>query len=119
VHDISGSKLDGRATEGRWVGFDEESCAHRVYWPEKRTVSVERSVSFKFETDKVIVEVSLEGEHDISSNKRPAKSLPVTPSSPPIPALTPASSKILGEGFEETVPKGQEKRVRKESEYAR
>ncbi|KAJ3750678.1 hypothetical protein DFH05DRAFT_1384939, partial [Lentinula detonsa] len=55
-------KLDGRATEGRWVGFDEESYAHCVYWPEKRTISVEQSVSFKFEADGVIIEVPLEGE---------------------------------------------------------
>ncbi|KAJ3985212.1 hypothetical protein F5890DRAFT_1409861, partial [Lentinula detonsa] len=34
VHNTSGTKLDGRATEGRWVGFDEESYAHCVYWPE-------------------------------------------------------------------------------------
>ncbi len=25
VHTTGGSKLDGRAKEGRWVGFDEES----------------------------------------------------------------------------------------------
>ncbi|KAI0349163.1 hypothetical protein OH77DRAFT_1415499, partial [Trametes cingulata] len=33
VHAPGGSKLSGRAEEGRWVGFDEESDAHRVYWP--------------------------------------------------------------------------------------
>jgi hypothetical protein len=31
VHDTSGSKLDGRAKEGRWIGFDEESKGHRIY----------------------------------------------------------------------------------------
>ena len=31
VHDTKGSKLDGRAKEGRWVGFDEESRGHRIY----------------------------------------------------------------------------------------
>lgn len=41
MHDTSGSKLDSRAAEGRWVGFDEDSFAHRVYWPEKRAVSVQ------------------------------------------------------------------------------
>ena len=30
VHDKSGSKLDGRAKEGRWVGFDEESRGRRI-----------------------------------------------------------------------------------------
>jgi len=31
VHDTGGTKLDGRAKLGQWVGFDEESAAHRVY----------------------------------------------------------------------------------------
>jgi hypothetical protein len=59
VHDITGSKLDGRAKEGRWVGFDEQSKGSRVYWPEKRTVTVERSVVF---TSPSVVIDGLEGE---------------------------------------------------------
>ena len=35
VHDANGSKLDGRSTIGRWVGFDEESSGHRIYWPKR------------------------------------------------------------------------------------
>jgi hypothetical protein len=47
VHDTSGSKLDARAKEGRWVGFDSESThAHRIYWPGKNSVSVERDIKF-------------------------------------------------------------------------
>ena len=38
------------------MGFDEESRdVHRVYWPEKRRVSVERNVKFNFAPDEVIV----------------------------------------------------------------
>jgi hypothetical protein len=34
VHNDKGSKLDVRATEGRWAGYDRESThAHRIYWP--------------------------------------------------------------------------------------
>jgi hypothetical protein len=44
VHDDSGSKLDGRARIGRWIGFEEASNAHRIYWPDKHSVTVERSV---------------------------------------------------------------------------
>ncbi|KAI0037774.1 hypothetical protein FA95DRAFT_1475753, partial [Auriscalpium vulgare] len=33
VHDTSGSKLDPRAREGRWIGVDEQSKGCRVYWP--------------------------------------------------------------------------------------
>jgi hypothetical protein len=53
VHDTSGSKLDGRSCVGCWVGFDEISNGHRIYWPDKQTVSIERSI--KFDDDWVMV----------------------------------------------------------------
>ena len=47
VHDNTGSKLDAQANEARWVGFDKDSThAHRVYWPGKNSVSVERDIKF-------------------------------------------------------------------------
>lgn len=46
VHDPSGSKLDARARDGHWLGFDAESDGHRVYWVDSKTVGVERSVVF-------------------------------------------------------------------------
>jgi len=49
VHNHNGSKLDARALEARWVGFDQESThAHRdrVYWPDKHRISVERNIKF-------------------------------------------------------------------------
>jgi hypothetical protein len=53
VHNTSGSKLDGCSSVGRWVGFDEVSNGHRIYWPDKQTISVECSI--KFDDDWVIV----------------------------------------------------------------
>ena len=46
VHDTSGTKLDGRSRIGRWIGFEEASNAHRIYWPDNRSVTVERSIKF-------------------------------------------------------------------------
>ena len=47
VHSGTGSKLDARGVEARWVGYDTESThAHRIYWPNKNSVSVERNVKF-------------------------------------------------------------------------
>lgn len=46
VHDKSGSKLSARGLVGRWVGFEQESNAHRIYWPDKRSITVERNVRF-------------------------------------------------------------------------
>jgi hypothetical protein len=65
VHDTSGSKLDGRSKIGRWVGFDEESKTHRVYWEGKRSITVERSVKFNFE-EELTEGVPLEGEWDVA-----------------------------------------------------
>ena len=41
VHDDSGTKLDGRSRIGRWIGFEEVSNAHRIFWPDNRSVTVE------------------------------------------------------------------------------
>jgi Integrase core domain len=47
VHSDSGMKLDGRASEARWVGYDEDSThAHRIYWPDTHKISVERNIRF-------------------------------------------------------------------------
>ena len=32
VHDASGMKLDGRSRIGRWIGFEEASNAHQIFW---------------------------------------------------------------------------------------
>src|SRR5271168_1028759 len=52
VHTPSGTKLDGRSRIGRWIGYDEISNGHRIYWPDKRSVTVERSI--KFANDEVV-----------------------------------------------------------------
>ena len=46
VHTSSGTKLDGRSKIGKWVGFDEPSNAHHIYWPEKHSITIEHSVKF-------------------------------------------------------------------------
>jgi hypothetical protein len=46
VHTTAGTKLDGRSKIGRWLGFEEISNGHRIYWPEKHSVTVERSIKF-------------------------------------------------------------------------
>jgi hypothetical protein len=61
VHNMSGSKLDGQSKIGHWVGFDDKSDAHQIYWAEKCSVTVERSVKLNFE-DKDIPTVPLKGE---------------------------------------------------------
>jgi hypothetical protein len=35
-----------RVREGKWIGVDEESKGVRVYWPDTRTVTVERNTYY-------------------------------------------------------------------------
>lgn len=69
VKDLQAGKLDPRAQKGRFVGYDSVSKGYRIYWPEKRTVSIERNVVFnpndlQAENDSVVVQddVLNEGE---------------------------------------------------------
>jgi len=38
-------KLDKKANEGRWVGYSGDSQGHRIYWPGKCHITVERNVN--------------------------------------------------------------------------
>ena len=115
VHTTSGSKLDARSSIGRWMGFDAETKdGHRIYWPERRTVSVERSVRFNVETEEVVVGVlPLEGEEAVEAeNERLTAN---EPERRHLDITTPVTET-------ETVPEvteGRGMRVRKESEYVR
>ena len=95
------------------MGSDTETKdGHRIYWPEKRAVSVERSVKFNFEAEEV-VGVLLEGENKQNSNGH----------------LTPLTKPKLHNPTIEDVPvnvpeapvetEGRGRRIRKESEYVR
>ena len=59
VHNASGSKLNVRAREARWLGLDVDAKAHRVYWPGMGNVTVERNVYFG-------TSAQLEGEEEDS-----------------------------------------------------
>jgi hypothetical protein len=46
VKDLKAGKLDARAQLGRFVGYDSETKGYRIYWPGKRSITVERNVVF-------------------------------------------------------------------------
>ena len=90
------------------MGFDVKTKdGHRVYWPEKRAVSVERSVKFNFEPNEVIVgALPLKGEYggdDNDERKVPDEILVPETRTEPEPA----------------VKSGRGKCIRKETEYVR
>ena len=41
-----GTKLGGGVREGRWIGIDDESKGACIYWPDSKTVTVERNISY-------------------------------------------------------------------------
>jgi hypothetical protein len=42
VHNLTGNKLGAWARESQWVGYDANSNGQRIYWPEKKSVTVEQ-----------------------------------------------------------------------------
>src|ERR1700678_1757620 len=58
-----GTKLGGRVRGGKWLGVDEESKGARVYWPDNKTVTVERNIYYenpsvnRFEEEEEPVEI--------------------------------------------------------------
>ena len=43
---MGATKLGGRVREGRWIGMDDESKGARIYWPDSKTVMVERNITY-------------------------------------------------------------------------
>ena len=117
VHDTTGTKLDGRSSIGRWMGFDAETRGgHRIYWPERCTVTVEQSVKFNFEADEVVVGMlPLEGERKIDERLMTIESEKQQIDNVP-PADIPADDVEIPVVVPEAT-EGRGKRVRKESEY--
>ena len=72
VHTLDGTKLDGRWKIGRWIGFEEISNGHQIYWPDKHSVTIECSI--KFVNDKAVflsnpIVKPIQGENDPANNK--------------------------------------------------
>ena len=76
-------KLESRAEECRFVVFDSESKAFRVYWPGKNRVSIERDVYFNEKEALESDEVQIEGETDILPNSTRPQVSQHTETSPP------------------------------------
>jgi len=103
VHNDSGSKLDARAREGRWLGFNVDSRAHRVYWPKPSTVTIKRNVYFAtaapFEGEQLNIPI-------VSSEQTAVLDTPSTsnPLSPPISPTRSLSSSSPERAHEPDVP---------------
>ena len=122
-------KLEAKADEGRWVGYSDESKGHRVYWPGKRRVTVERNVAFDEYVLVVPSDVQTEGELTTQNSQGVAQHnyLPAPQAllPPAAPRIDPPGLRIDPlEGFEvpdtpEEQPQGRGHRARKPSAYIR
>jgi hypothetical protein len=69
VRVLGGSKLDPRGVEAIWVGPSAETPdGHKVYWPKKHTVTVERNVHFE---DGTVFEEEAPGEVPVEVPSQP------------------------------------------------
>ena len=91
VYNPDGSKLDARAKQARWVGYDADSThAHRVYWPGKNSITVERNV--KFVSPTIIVSTQPPSyASTIAPTQAPS---PPAPPQPPPPAPIPPAQPL-------------------------
>lgn len=80
VHDPSQTKLSPRAREGRWVGYDATSNGSHIYWPNTKSLTVERSIYFD-ELRRFEGERSVEAGDKTTATDAPADSQqsPITP----------------------------------------
>jgi hypothetical protein len=47
VHQMKRPKLNARALEGQWVGYDEDSThTHHIYWQGKNSISIKHDITF-------------------------------------------------------------------------
>ena len=60
--------MDSCTLAGHFIGYDIESKGYRIYWPTKRTISVERNVAINdndvTSTDDITFDILVEGERD-------------------------------------------------------
>jgi hypothetical protein len=104
-----GDKLGGCVREGRWVGIDDSSKGCCVYWPDTKTLTVERNVYF----DKTAVSVvRLEGEN-INFEIEPTD-LRTVPDPTPLPKADKPTQKAPSVNEERNEP--APKRIRKPSQ---
>ena len=119
VKDLQASKLDSRAHQGQFFGYDSESKGYYIYWLAKHTISIERNVTFNekdthfMETTIISGDVLAEGEKEkvIQSSQtgitQQQPNLPIsqfTPDHPQdeeVPQPMPQASKEQGETFED------------------
>ncbi|GBE79997.1 hypothetical protein SCP_0211990 [Sparassis crispa] len=96
IHDTATGKMGEHAKPGHWVSFDMQSKGHWVYWPDKRSITVERNVQFG-EPHAVSPNsddgLELEGEEP--AGDKPKAELSISAPDLPVSAPEPASNVLV------------------------
>ena len=82
VRNEASAKLGGRVDEGIWVGYDDKSNGSRIYWPDQRTITVERNIYFN---NPPVRSDHLEGEEEVLVE--PVRANPQNENPPKSPAI--------------------------------
>ena len=115
-----GNKLGGRVHEGRWIVVDEQLKGVRVYWPDKKSVTVEQNVYYD-RMSASCPEGEIDGLIRMKANAPIVLNTPNVPSSSqttePTAPITP--SRIPSPPPAEPVPEEPptEKRIQKPSQH--
>jgi hypothetical protein len=62
IKQLNTRKLETRASRAWFVGYDDEFKGYRVFWPEKRKVTVERDAYFKAISSPELAQIEEETE---------------------------------------------------------
>jgi hypothetical protein len=77
-----GTKLGGRVREGCWLGVDEQLKGVQIYWPDTKSITVERNVYYDDTSAS-----RCEGEKDIIVTKTNLPNYNKTPEVQPNPTV--------------------------------
>ena len=63
------TKFGSKVNSGCFVSFDEESKGYRIYWTEKRTITIEQNIYFDERSASATETTLIEGESNIPANQ--------------------------------------------------
>jgi hypothetical protein len=94
VHVGDGDKFAARTHEGRWLGFDTELCAHRIYFPSSCSVATEHNVYFGMAPQLEGEQLAIPGTESKQCAALPTPTTILPPALPPTQVPLPPSPTV-------------------------
>ncbi|KIK82498.1 hypothetical protein PAXRUDRAFT_46762, partial [Paxillus rubicundulus Ve08.2h10] len=106
VHNPNTSKLNTRACEGQWIGFDAENGGHQVYLEDHQMVTVEHNISFERHEGLIAISVLISRIQQQQMHPNPHLTITTKPDATPENSNVLSSTTIdpLGPNFEVPAP---------------